>query len=75
MSDIAADLRRVAEVLAAADSIGVVGHVGPDGDALGSMIALIIFLNGLGAIALISPIVFLLKPKFIFKKKQVSALD
>ena len=40
MSDIAADLRRVAEVLAAADSIGVVGHVGPDGDALGSMTAL-----------------------------------
>lgn len=36
---------------------------------LGSMIGLIIFLNGLGAIALISPIVFLLKPKFIFKKK------
>ena len=42
---------------------------------LGSMIALIIFLNGLGAIALISPIVFLLKPKFIFRKKQVSVLD
>ncbi len=36
---------------------------------LGSMIGLIIFLNGLGAIALISPIVFLLKPQFIFKKK------
>ncbi len=28
------------DVLARADSIGVVGHVGPDGDALGSMIAL-----------------------------------
>jgi len=37
---------------------------------LGSMIGLIIFLNGLGAIALISPIVFLLKPTFIFKKKS-----
>lgn len=37
---------------------------------LGSMIALIIFLNGLGAIALISPIVFLIKPKFIFKPKK-----
>ncbi len=42
---------------------------------LGSMIGLIIFLNGLGAIALISPIVFLLKPKFIFKKKQVSLIS
>ncbi|MGI9642237.1 MAG: DHH family phosphoesterase [Acidimicrobiia bacterium] len=30
----------VAEALDAAQSIGVVGHVGPDGDALGSMIAL-----------------------------------
>ncbi len=28
------------DVLASADSIGVVGHVGPDGDALGSMIGL-----------------------------------
>jgi hypothetical protein len=37
---------------------------------LGSMIGLIIFLNGLGAIALISPIVFLIKPKFIFKPKK-----
>lgn len=37
---------------------------------LGSMIGLIIFLNGLGAIALISPIVFLLKPKFIFKNQS-----
>jgi predicted RND superfamily exporter protein len=38
---------------------------------LGSMIGLIIFLNGLGAIALISPIVFLVKPGFIFKKRQI----
>jgi len=30
----------VAESLRRADSIGVVGHIGPDGDALGSMIAL-----------------------------------
>jgi uncharacterized transporter YbjL len=37
---------------------------------LGTMIGLIIFLNGLGAIALMSPIVFLLKPKFIFKVRQ-----
>lgn len=40
---------------------------------LGSMIGLIIFLNGLGAIALISPIVFLLKPKFIFKSRKLIA--
>jgi phosphoesterase RecJ-like protein len=39
-SDIAEDLAAVAEVLAAATSIGVVGHVGPDGDALGSMVGL-----------------------------------
>ena len=30
----------VASVLREASSIGVVGHVGPDGDALGSMVAL-----------------------------------
>ena len=36
---------------------------------LGSMIGLIIFLNGLGAIALISPIIYLLKPRFIFGKQ------
>lgn len=35
---------------------------------LGSMIALIILLNGLGALALMAPIVYLIKPKFIFKK-------
>ena len=40
MPDVADDLRAVADVLEAADTIGVVGHVGPDGDALGSMIAL-----------------------------------
>lgn len=40
MSEVAPDLRAVASVLDAANSIGVVGHVGPDGDALGSMIAL-----------------------------------
>ena len=41
---------------------------------LGSMIGLIIFLNGLGAIALISPIVFLLKPGFIFNKRKPRAI-
>jgi phosphoesterase RecJ-like protein len=40
MSDISRDLEAVADVLRSADSIGVVGHVGPDGDALGSMIGL-----------------------------------
>jgi phosphoesterase RecJ-like protein len=40
MSDIANDLEAVANVLRSAGSIGVVGHVGPDGDALGSMIGL-----------------------------------
>jgi phosphoesterase RecJ-like protein len=33
-------LAPVVEAIRSADSIGVVGHVGPDGDALGSMIAL-----------------------------------
>jgi phosphoesterase RecJ-like protein len=40
MSDISSQLEAVAEVLRSADSIGVVGHVGPDGDALGSMVGL-----------------------------------
>ncbi len=40
MSDISHDLTQVAKALNDAESIGVVGHVGPDGDALGSMIAL-----------------------------------
>ncbi|MFV1971135.1 MAG: bifunctional oligoribonuclease/PAP phosphatase NrnA [Acidimicrobiia bacterium] len=40
MSDISADLEAVARLLGSANSIGVVGHVGPDGDALGSMIGL-----------------------------------
>ncbi|MBW1824707.1 MAG: MMPL family transporter, partial [Deltaproteobacteria bacterium] len=34
---------------------------------LGLMIGLIIFLNGVGAILLISPILFILKPKFIYR--------
>jgi len=40
MSDISTQLGAVADVLRSAGSIGVVGHVGPDGDALGSMIGL-----------------------------------
>jgi len=41
---------------------------------LGSMIGLIIFLNGLGAICLISPIVYIIKPRFIFKPKKQNPL-
>jgi len=40
MLDRVESLSRIVEVLRGAKSIGVVGHVGPDGDALGSMIAL-----------------------------------
>lgn len=38
--DITAEMELLVEALSSAESIGVVGHVGPDGDALGSMIAL-----------------------------------
>jgi phosphoesterase RecJ-like protein len=44
--DAAIDL--VARTLDAASTIGVVGHVGPDGDALGSMVALVIAAAGAG---------------------------
>jgi len=37
MSD---SLRRAADVITAADSVAVMGHIGPDGDALGSMLAI-----------------------------------
>jgi len=40
MSDRLGSVVGIASVLQGADSIGVVGHVGPDGDALGSMVAL-----------------------------------
>ena len=40
MSEIEEGIEVVADALQAARSIGVVGHIGPDGDALGSMIAL-----------------------------------
>lgn len=40
MSDRSESIAHVADVLRTATSIGVVGHVGPDGDALGSMVAL-----------------------------------
>lgn len=41
MSDDVVDLGAIADALTAAETIGVVGHVGPDGDALGSMVALV----------------------------------
>ena len=37
---------------------------------LGTMIAVIIALNGLGALFLISPILYLVKPKFIFRQSN-----
>ncbi|MFV2000636.1 MAG: bifunctional oligoribonuclease/PAP phosphatase NrnA [Acidimicrobiia bacterium] len=40
MLDRGESLSRIVELLGGAKSIGVVGHVGPDGDALGSMIGL-----------------------------------
>lgn len=40
MSDRAADIQRAAAVLAAAERIVTTGHIRPDGDALGSMLAL-----------------------------------
>lgn len=43
-----AAMARAAETLAGAGSIGIVGHVGPDGDALGSMIALALAARGAG---------------------------
>jgi len=41
-------LSQIVEVLSGAKSIGVVGHVGPDGDALGSMIGLSIAARAAG---------------------------
>jgi phosphoesterase RecJ-like protein len=40
MSERVGSVADIASVLRGAESIGVVGHVGPDGDALGSMVAL-----------------------------------
>ena len=44
----------IASVLSNATSIGVIGHVGPDGDALGSMIALSLAARGAGISAVAS---------------------
>lgn len=54
MSDRAAHVQRVAEIVSAASSIGVVGHVGPDGDALGSMIGLALAARNAGIEAVAS---------------------
>lgn len=46
--EISTALARAATTLSGAHSIGIVGHVGPDGDALGSMIALALAARGAG---------------------------
>jgi bifunctional oligoribonuclease and PAP phosphatase NrnA len=48
MQDRESRIDAVVEAIAGASSIGVVGHVGPDGDALGSMIALALAARGSG---------------------------
>lgn len=48
------DLRRAAEVLNGGQRIGVLGHIGPDGDALGSAIALALAARGAGKDAVAS---------------------
>lgn len=49
-----AAIRALAAVVDAAPSIGVVGHVNPDGDALGSMVALALAARGAGKDAVAS---------------------
>ncbi len=44
----------IASILASASSLGVVGHVGPDGDALGSMVALALAARSVGIDAVAS---------------------
>lgn len=52
--EVAASIRALAEAVNAATSIGVVGHVNPDGDALGSMVALALGARGAGKRAVAS---------------------
>ncbi len=52
--DLEAAMDRATGALSAARTIGVVGHVGPDGDALGSMIALALAANASGRHAVAS---------------------
>jgi phosphoesterase RecJ-like protein len=54
MTDRIGSVTEVASVLREAASIGVVGHVGPDGDALGSMVALSLAARGAGVPAVAS---------------------
>ncbi len=54
MNDRAASVADVVGVLKNTSSIGVVGHVGPDGDALGSMVALSVAARGAGITAVAS---------------------
>lgn len=54
MTDRIGSVADVVSVLRYATSIGVVGHVGPDGDALGSMIALTLAARGAGIEAVAS---------------------
>jgi phosphoesterase RecJ-like protein len=48
--DVAASLRRAAELLDDAASVGVVCHIGPDGDALGSLLAAAMALRARGKV-------------------------
>ena len=53
-ADLEAAYRAAAEVVRGADRIGVVGHVGPDGDALGSMVGLALAARLAGKVAVAS---------------------
>jgi phosphoesterase RecJ-like protein len=54
MTERIGSVAQIASVLDQAASIGVVGHIGPDGDALGSMIALALAARGAGIAAVAS---------------------
>ena len=54
MTERSAAIGDVVRVLKDATSIGVVGHIGPDGDALGSMVALSVSARGAGIDAVAS---------------------
>ena len=54
MTERVGSVAEVASVLRGASSIGVVGHIGPDGDALGSMVALSLAARGAGIAAVAS---------------------
>ncbi|MEN8041179.1 MAG: bifunctional oligoribonuclease/PAP phosphatase NrnA [Actinomycetota bacterium] len=54
MTESSIDWTEIVEALTSANTIGVVGHVGPDGDALGSMIGLALAANRVGKTAVAS---------------------